>query len=223
MMTSGGRTVPLVTPVAVAFGFPLATLVLGCGDNGRLERLAEMEEPRQAIEADDRTQLGFSILDIPNLASEVRSVLSWRGDSSGFQGLPSNGETAVRAVLSYDGGFVEAVGDPVWQLEAQLRLRMSTLDGSLDENVECLLRATSLDGWICSAQPTALTGAFEVTARPPGDLRYDVWVSARAGVFMGGVGALVTTEEQLSALEWTGTFTGYTAGVWVEDPNAGVK
>jgi len=187
---------------------------IGCGDG--LEP-RDPFGPRQTVRFDERTTLGFSVSEIPELGVDLDRSLIWQSGRSGFDGEPSTGETKVHALLSYDGGRITAVGSPVWKVEAELVLLTTTADGALDEQSTCTLYATSQQAWICSSETSDLRGSFRVTRHPPGDLLYDVWMSRRNGALSGGVSGVVQTMEQLSAESSTGTSTGYGAGVWSDD------
>jgi hypothetical protein len=173
-------------------------------------------EQRTPIAFSDRSDLGFSVSEIPEIGRTVSAQMTWRPGSAGFEAEPATGTTPVDASLDYMGGSVVEVGTHVWQLEADLVLNVVTSDGSLDESLPCVLRARRVDFWICEGTINPKVGTFTVLDHPMGKLNYVGWIRRDGQQVMGGVGATVSTYEQLTETSATGTSTGFQAGLWVE-------
>jgi hypothetical protein len=182
---------------------------LGCAED-------EGVEQRTPIAFGDRGDLGFSVSEIPEIGRRVSAELTWRPGSAGFEAVPADGTTHIDASLEYAEGLVVEVGSPVWQLEADLVLNVVTSDGSLDESLPCLLRARRVDFWICEGSIDPKVGTFTVLNHPIGSLDYVAWIRRSGQEVMGGVGATVSTYEQLTEQSATGTSTGFQAGLWLE-------
>jgi hypothetical protein len=195
-----------------------ATLVLfgALGSFGCAEEEGVPVEQRNPIAFDERSDLGFSVSEIFEIGRNVVAQLTWRPGSAGFEAMPATGTTPVYARLDYMGGSVVEVGTHVWQLEADLVLNVVTSDGSLNESLPCLLRARRADFWICEGTMDPKVGTFTVLDHPPGDLNYVGWIRRDGEQVMGGVGATVSTYEQLTETSATGTSTGFQAGLWIE-------
>ena len=192
-------------------------LVIACGEEQAIP--SDYTDPTRAITLDEVTELGFSLAELAFVDQDVSTVLEWKAGHSGFEALPSTGATTAEVRLTYDGGELYVLGDPVRVMEGKFTLTMRTADGALQEEAECLLRATALDAWICDGQVSQMSGSFTLTKHPVGDVRYSIWMSERYGNLMGGVSVTPTgnSVEVLPGGALTGSLTSFSAGVWLEE------
>jgi hypothetical protein len=174
------------------------------------------QEPRKSVGFREQSRLGFAVSDIADLDRPVSSTLDWLGPAAGFDPLPASGSTPVEVTLSYDGGFVVEVGEPPWEIEAQMVLIVRTADGSVNDTFPGPIRARALDQWVDYGTLSSLEGTFSVVGHPDGNLSYDAFMTRDGGQLTGAVGALVETEQKLSDTAETGTATGFHAGSWAE-------
>ena len=113
-------------------------------------------------------------------------------------------------------GSVFEVGEPPWEIEAQMILTVTTADGSVNDTFPGPLKARALDQWVDYGTLPSLGGTFSVMAHPDGNLSYDAFMTRDGDQLTGAVGALVDTEQKLSDISATGTATGFHAGSWAE-------
>lgn len=187
----------------------LAWTVVGCAQGP-----TNHQEPRKEIGFSEQSRLGFAVSDLADIDRPVTATLTWRGPSAGFDPAPATGSTTVNVVMSYDGGSVEEVGEPPWQVQAEMVLSVQTDDGSFHDTFSGLLSARAADEWADVGRLSELAGSFTVDGHPAGTFSYDAHMARDRGTLSGSVGADVETHQDLGGNGETGTATAFQAGTW---------